>query len=145
MSADTAATPMMKQYLALRPALPAAAMLLFRLGDFYEMFFEDAKAGAAILNVALTKRNGIPMCGVPHHAAQGYIARLIRAGKRVAIGEQMGEAFPGKLVARELSEIITAGTVTDGKFLDANKAHYLAAVFREEKKFGLAYVDHTTG
>jgi len=89
---------------------------------------------AGILNVALTKRNGIPMCGVPHHAAQGYIARLIRAGKRVAIGEQMGEPVPGKLVARELSEIITAGTVTDGRFLDANKSHYLAAVFREEKK-----------
>jgi DNA mismatch repair protein MutS len=145
MSADTAATPMMKQYLAMRRDLPADVLLLFRLGDFYEMFFEDAKTASSILNVALTKRNGIPMCGVPHHAAQGYIARLIRAGKRVAIGEQMGDVVPGKLVARELSEIITAGTVTDGKFLDANKAHYLAAVFREEKKFGLAYVDHTTG
>lgn len=145
MSADTATTPMMKQYLAMRRELPADVLLLFRLGDFYEMFFEDAKAGAGILNVALTKRNGIPMCGVPHHAAQSYIARLIRAGKRVAIGEQMGEPVPGKLVARELSEIISAGTVTDGRFLDANKAHYLAAVFREEKKFGLAYVDHTTG
>src|SRR3954468_9392577 len=145
MSADTAATPMMKQYLAMRRELPADVLLLFRLGGFYEVFFEDAKTGASILNVALTKRNGIPMCGVPHHAAQGYIARLIRAGKRVAIGEQMGEPVPGKLVARELSEIISAGTVTDGRFLDANKAHYLAAVFREENKFGLAYVDHTTG
>ena len=145
MSADSATTPMMKQYLAMRRELPADVLLLFRLGDFYEMFFEDAKTASGILNVALTKRNGIPMCGVPHHSAQGYIARLIRAGKRVAIGEQMGEPVPGKLVARELSEIISAGTVTDGRFLDANKAHYLAAVFREGKKFGLAYVDHTTG
>jgi DNA mismatch repair protein MutS len=145
MSAETATTPMMKQYLAMRRELPTDVLLLFRLGDFYEMFFEDAKTAAGILNVALTKRNGIPMCGVPHHAAQGYIARLIRAGKRVAIGEQMGEPVPGKLVVRELSEIISAGTVTDGRFLDANKGHYLAAVFREGKKFGLAYVDHTTG
>lgn len=142
---DAASTPMMKQYLAMRRDLPADVLLLFRLGDFYEMFFEDAKSAASILNVALTKRNGIPMCGVPHHAAQGYIARLIRAGKRVAIGEQVGEPVPGKLVQRELSEIISAGTVTDGRFLDANKAHYLAAVYQEGKKFGLACVDHTTG
>ena len=132
---------MMKQYPAMRRDLSADVLLLFRLGDFYEMFFEDAKTASGILNVALTKRNGIPMCGVPHHAAQSYIARLIRAGKRVAIGEQVGEPVPGKLVARELSEIISAGTVTDGRFLDANKGHHLAAVFREGKKFGLAYVD----
>ena len=140
-----ATTPMMKQYLAMRRDLPADVLLLFRLGDFYEMFFEDAKTAAGILNVALTKRNGIPMCGVPHHAAQSYIARLIKAGKRVAIGEQLGEVVPGKLVERGLSEIISAGTVTDGRFLDANKAHYLAAIYREGKKHGLAYVDHTTG
>ena len=145
MSSDSSATPMMKQYLAMRRELPADVLLLFRLGDFYEMFFEDAKTAAGILNVALTKRNGIPMCGVPHHAAQSYIARLIKAGKRVAIGEQTADPIPGKLVPRELSEIISAGTVTDGRFLDANKPHYLAAVYREGKKFGLAYVDHTTG
>ena len=145
MSADSSATPMMKQYLAMRRELPEDVLLLFRLGDFYEMFFEDAKTAAGILNVALTKRNGIPMCGVPHHAAQSYISRLIRAGKRVAIGEQTAEPVPGKLVPRELSEIISAGTVTDGRFLDANKAHYLAAIYREGKKHGLAYVDHTTG
>ena len=141
----SATTPMMKQYLAMRRDLPVDVILLFRLGDFYEMFFEDAKTASGILNVALTKRNGIPMCGVPHHAAQSYIARLIRAGKRVAIGDQVGEVVPGKLVARELSEIISAGTVTDGRFLDANKPHYLAAIYREGKKHGLAYVEHTTG
>ncbi|WP_240914765.1 DNA mismatch repair protein MutS [Roseimicrobium sp. ORNL1] len=145
MSEAVATTPMMKQYLAMRRDLPGDVILLFRLGDFYEMFFEDAKVAAGILNVSLTKRNGIPMCGVPHHAAQSYIARLIRAGKRVAIGEQVGEPVPGKLVARELSEVISAGTVTDGRFLDANKSHYLAAIFREGKKHGLAYVDHSTG
>jgi len=145
MSADAAATPMMKQYLAMRRELAPDVLLLFRLGDFYEMFFEDAKTASGILNVALTKRNGIPMCGVPHHAAQSYIARLIRAGKRVAIGEQLGDPVPGKLVERRLSEIITAGTVTDARFLDAGKPHYLAAVFRHGKTLGLAYVDHTTG
>src|SRR5580698_1879422 len=142
---DASATPMMKQYLAIRRDLPADVLLMFRLGDFYEMFFEDAKTGAGILNVALTKRNGIPMCGVPHHALQSYMGRLIRAGKRVAIAEQTAEPVPGKLVPREISEIISAGTVTDGRFLDANKGHYLAAIFREGKKLGLAYVDHSTG
>ncbi|MCE9520274.1 MAG: DNA mismatch repair protein MutS [Verrucomicrobia bacterium] len=145
MSDPVATTPMMKQYLAMRRELAPDVLLLFRLGDFYEMFFEDAKTASAILNVALTKRNGIPMCGVPHHAAQSYIARLIRAGKRVAIGEQMGDVVPGKLVERGLSEIISAGTVTDSRFLDANKSHYLAAVFQQGKKHGLAFVDHTTG
>ncbi|HEY2573482.1 MAG TPA: hypothetical protein VGH65_05405, partial [Verrucomicrobiaceae bacterium] len=77
MSSD-AATPMMKQYLAMRRELAPDVLLLFRLGDFYEMFFEDAKIASSILNVALTKRNGVPMCGVPHHAAQNYVARLIR-------------------------------------------------------------------
>ncbi|CAN5900810.1 DNA mismatch repair protein MutS [soil metagenome] len=145
MSEETASTPMMKQYLAMRRELPADVLLFFRLGDFYEMFFEDAKVAAGILNVSLTKRNGIPMCGVPHHAAQGYIARLIRANKRVAIAEQTSEPVPGKIVTREVSQIITAGTVTDGRFLDEARAHYLAAVYRVGKQFGLAYVDHTTG
>ncbi|TLD71620.1 DNA mismatch repair protein MutS [Phragmitibacter flavus] len=142
---DAAATPMMKQYLAMRRDLPEDVLLLFRLGDFYEMFFEDAKVASGILNVALTKRNGVPMCGVPHHAAQSYIGRLIRAGKRVAIGEQVGEVIPGKLVQREVSEVISAGTVTDGRFIEADKGHFLAGIFKEGKKFGLACVDLTTG
>jgi DNA mismatch repair protein MutS len=142
---DTATTPMMKQYLAMRRELPEDVLLLFRLGDFYEMFFEDAKAAAPILNVALTKRNGIPMCGVPHHSAQGYINKLIQHGKRVAIAEQTTEPVPGKLVQREISQILSAGTVNDLNLLDAGRANYLAAVFRAGKKLGLAYVDHTTG
>jgi len=142
---DVASTPMMKQYLAMRRDLPEDVLLLFRLGDFYEMFFEDAKMAAGILNVALTKRNGYPMCGVPHHAAQGYIGRLIRAGKRVAIAEQTSDPVPGKLVSREVSEIISAGTVTDGRFLEEDKGHFLAAIFRDSKKFGIGVVDLTTG
>ena len=79
---------MMAQYRRIKGELPAEALLLFRLGDFYEMFFEDAQAGAQVLNLALTARNGIPMCGLPFHAAGGYIARLLRAGRKVAVCEQ---------------------------------------------------------
>ena len=142
---DAATTPMMKQYLAIRRELPEDVLLFFRLGDFYELFFEDAKVASPILNVALTKRNAVPMCGVPHHSSQGYIAKLIKAGKRVAIAEQTTEPTPGKLVERAVSQILSAGTINDLNLLDSNRPNYLAAVFREGKKFGLAYVDHTTG
>lgn len=144
---DAATTPMMKQYLAMRRELPEDVLLFFRLGDFYELFFEDAKVASPILNVALTKRNGVPMCGVPHHSSQGYIAKLIKAGKRVAIGEQTSDPVPGKIVERAISQILSAGTVNDTNLLDSNRPNYLAAVFRDAKgkKLGLAYVDHTTG
>ena len=108
----------MAQYQAMRRSLPDDILLFYRLGDFYEMFFEDAKTAAGILNVALTKRNGIPMCGVPHHAAQGYIAKVIQAGKRIAIAEQTTAPEPGKIVEREIAQIISAGTVDDMTLLD---------------------------
>ena len=142
---DAASTPMMKQYLAIRRELPEDVLLMFRLGDFYELFFQDAQVASPILNVALTKRNGIPMCGVPHHSAQGYIAKLITGGKRVAIAEQTSDPVPGKLVSREVSQIISAGTISDLTMLDGARPNYLAAVYREGKRFGLAFVDHTTG
>ena len=136
---------MMKQYLAIRRELPEDVLLFFRLGDFYELFFEDAKTASPLLNVALTKRNGVPMCGVPHHSSQGYIAKLIKAGKRVAIAEQTTEPTPGKIVERAVSQVLSAGTISDLNLLDSSRSNYLAAIFREGKKFGLAYVDHTTG
>jgi len=142
---DASTTPMMKQYLAIRRELPEDVLLFFRLGDFYELFFEDAKTASPLLNVALTKRNGVPMCGVPHHSSQGYIAKLIKAGKRVAIAEQTTDPVPGKIVERAVSQILSAGTINDLNLLDSNRANYLAAVFRDGKKLGLAYVDHTTG
>ena len=147
MSEAAATTPMMKQYLAMRRELPEDVLLFFRLGDFYELFFEDAKTASPILNVALTKRNGIPMCGVPYHSAQGYIAKLIKGGKRVAIAEQTTDPVPGKLVERAISQILSAGTINDTNLLDSSRPNYLAAVFRDakSKKLGLAYVDHTTG
>ncbi len=136
---------MMAQYMAMRKSLPADIILFYRLGDFYEMFFEDAKSAAPILNVALTKRGGTPMCGVPYHSAQGYIARLLKAGKRVAIAEQTSDPKPGKLVEREISRILSPGSIDDLTLLDDQRPNYLAAVFHHGKSYGLACVDHTTG
>jgi DNA mismatch repair protein MutS len=142
---EPALTPMMAQYQAMRKSLPADIILFYRLGDFYEMFFEDAKAASPIMNVALTKRGGTPMCGVPYHAAQGYIARLLKAGKRVAIAEQTSEPVAGKLVSREIARILTPGSIDDEALLDNQRPNYLAAVCRHGKSVGLACMDHTTG
>ncbi|MEE3179388.1 MAG: DNA mismatch repair protein MutS, partial [Verrucomicrobiota bacterium] len=138
-------TPMMAQYQAMRRSLPDDVLLFFRLGDFYEMFFEDAREAAGLLNVALTKRGGVPMCGVPHHAAENYIAKLIKQGRRVAIGEQTSEPVPGKIVDREISQIISAGTIDNLSLLDDRRHNYLAAVCEHRDAFGLAVVDHSTG
>src|ERR1051325_776385 len=139
-------TPMLQQYQRLRKSIPSDALLLFRLGDFYEMFFDDAKEASALLNVALTKRNGVPMCGVPYHAAQAYIRRLITAGKRVAVCDQTSEPQRGrKLVDREVTQIISAGTVSELSWLDAKRANYLGAIYVEGDAFGFAYADLSTG
>jgi DNA mismatch repair protein MutS len=145
-------TPLMQQYHAVKSRYPHA-LLLFRLGDFYELFYEDAMIAARELQIALTSRNRekgqpIPMCGVPYHAAEGYIARLIRAGFKVAICEQMEQPGPGKkLVRREVSRVITPGTATDVAVLDARENNYLAAVAQNgaASKIGLALVDLSTG
>ena len=152
------ATPMMQQYQSIRRTLPEGTLLLFRLGDFYELFFEDAKTAAPILNVALTKRNGMPMCGVPFHAAEGYVARLIKAGLRVAICDQTSEPQPGRIVERQVSQIISPGTVCDIQLLESRQNNFLAAVGRrsstlakqssgagQKQVFGLALLDVSTG
>ncbi len=97
---------MFAQYQAMRAELPADVLLCFRLGDFYEIFSDDATTAAPILKIALTKRNTIPMCGFPTHSAQGYIARLIAAGKRVAIAEQMEAPKPGSLTPRAITQTL---------------------------------------
>ncbi len=144
-SAGGKVTPMLKQYYAIRNELPDDVLLFFRLGDFYELFMDDAKEAAGLLNVALTKRNGMPMCGVPHHAAEGYIGKLIKAGKRVALAEQTTEPQPGKIVEREVTQIISAGTISDLNLLEQDRPNYLAGVYRSGKQYGLAFIDHTTG
>ena len=138
-------TPMMQQYQSIRRSLPADTLLMFRLGDFYEMFFEDAKEASGVLNVALTKRGATPMCGVPYHAAETYIAKLIRAGRRVAICDQVSEPQPGKIVQRQVTQIISPGTVSDINLLDAKRNNYLAAVNEKNGLFGFAFIDLSTG
>jgi DNA mismatch repair protein MutS len=150
-----ATTPLMQQYSAVKARYPQA-LLLFRLGDFYELFYEDAMIAARELRITLTSRNRekgqpIPMCGVPYHAVEGYIARLIRAGFKVAICEQMEQPGPGKkLVRREVSRVITPGTATDVAVLDARENSFLASVAQDNSAgngqvIGLALVDLSTG
>src|SRR4030088_1650757 len=110
------------------------------------MFYEEAKEAAGLLNVALTKRNQVPMFGGPYHAAASYIAKLIKAGKRVAICDQMSEPQPGKkIVDRDITQIISAGTVSELNLLEAKRANYLGAVYIDNEVYGFAYADLTTG
>src|SRR3954470_6462026 len=145
MASEAQLTPMMAQYRRIKSELPKDALLLFRLGDFYEMFFEDAQSGAQLLNVSLTKRGVIPMCGIPFHAANNYIARLLRAGRKVAICEQVEEAKPGQLVKREVTQILSPGTHFDDRLLTAERNNYLASVYGLKGSFGIAVADLTTG
>jgi DNA mismatch repair protein MutS len=139
-------TPMMQQYHGIRRTLPPDTLLLFRLGDFYEMFFDDAKEAAGILNVALTQRNGTPMCGIPHHAQEGYVRRLIKAGKRVAICDQTSEPRPGQIVQREVTHIVSPGTIADLQMLDAKRNNFLAAIHPGKNGgHGFAFIDLMTG
>src|SRR5881227_1450239 len=134
MSTD-ACTPLMRQYHAIKQQVPHA-LLMFRLGDFYELFYEDAVTAARELEITLTSRNkekgqAIPMCGVPYHAAEGYLSRLIHKGYRVAICDQVEPAGAGKkLVKREVTRIVTPGTATDAHLLRSHENNYLAAVAR---------------
>jgi DNA mismatch repair protein MutS len=143
-------TPLMRQYNAIKQQVPHA-LLLFRLGDFYELFFEDAILAARELEITLTSRNKekgapIPMCGVPYHAAEGYIARLIQKGHRVAICDQMEDpALAKKLVKREITRVVTPGTATDSLALRSHENNYLAAVSRLGHRAGVAHVDVSTG
>ena len=145
MASDGQLTPMMAQYRRIKSELPRDALLLFRLGDFYEMFFEDAQVGAQLLNVALTRRGVVPMCGIPYHAAHSYIGRLLKAGRKVALCDQMEDARPGQLVRREVTQILSPGTHFDERMLAAERNNFLAAVCPAGSTFGLAFADLTTG
>jgi DNA mismatch repair protein MutS len=144
-------TPMMQQYLEIKAQYPDA-LLLYRMGDFYELFLDDAVAAAGILEIALTSRdkqadNPIPMCGVPYHAAEGYLAKLVAAGKKVAICDQVEDPRQAKgLVRREVTRVITPGLILESQNLLSNQPNYLAAVSRASRSesFGLAYLDIST-
>jgi DNA mismatch repair protein MutS len=147
-----ASTPLMQQYHTIKARYPHA-LLLFRLGDFYELFYEDALLASRELQITLTSRNRekgqpIPMCGVPYHAADGYIARLIRSGFKIAVCDQMEQPGPGKkIIRREVVRVITPGTATDVALLDARENNFLAAVAKHSSgsPIGLAFVDLSTG
>ncbi len=142
------ATPMMRQYHGLRAQVPKDALLFFRLGDFYELFFEDAVEGARLLNLTLTKRNTIPMCGLPYHAAEGYIAKVLATGRRVAICDQVGEAKSGQMVERVITRILSPGCATGMEVSEPTLPRWLAAVRRGEGKsgkWGFALLDASTG
>ncbi|MGI9435682.1 MAG: DNA mismatch repair protein MutS, partial [Geminicoccaceae bacterium] len=149
------ATPMIAQYQTLKAEHPDC-LLFFRMGDFYELFFEDAKKAAPALDIALTKRgrhgdDDIPMCGVPVHSAEGYLERLIKKGFKVAICEQTEDPAEAKkrgpkaVVRREVIRLVTPGTLTEDSLLEARRHNFLVAVASSQKKFGLAWLDMSTG
>ena len=148
-------TPMIAQYLSVKAAHPDA-LLFYRMGDFYELFFDDAVAASKTLDIALTQRGShagepIPMCGVPFHAYEGYLAKLIRGGHRVAIAEQMEDPAEAKkrgaksVVRRDVVRVVTPGTITEESLLSARANNYLACIARDSDNFGAAWVDMSTG
>jgi len=147
MGSPSKSTPLIAQYWRVKQKVPDA-ILLFRLGDFYEMFFDDAELASSVLDIQLTSRSkdGAPLCGVPHHAAQPYIAKLLKAGYKVALCEQAAEQ-PGSrgLLARHLVRVITPGTVDEELVLSADEKSFLLAVHRTDSGFALAAVDVSTG
>ena len=145
-----ALSPMMQQYLSMKEQY-AGTLLFFRLGDFYELFFDDAKLVSRELELTLTGRDcGLeeraPMCGVPYHSVDMYIGRLIEKGYKVAICEQMTDPALSKgLVEREVTRIVTPGTLIESDLLEEKRANYIAAVFLDKKNAGCAYCDVSTG
>src|ERR1041385_8197727 len=143
-------TPMMRQYHSIKEENPEA-LLLFRLGDFYELFFDDAVTASRELEITLTARNKerdnpVPMCGVPYHAADGYIARLLRKGYKVAICDQMEVAQKGvKLVRREVTRVVTPGTIMDTNVLTAGENNFLLSLAEHDDELGCAFLDVSTG
>ncbi|MGH8285824.1 MAG: DNA mismatch repair protein MutS, partial [Steroidobacteraceae bacterium] len=143
-------TPMMQQYLRIKAQHPDA-LLFYRMGDFYELFHDDARRGAALLDITLTARGSsagepIPMAGVPVHSVENYLQRLVRKGACVAICEQLGDPAKSKgPVERQVVRIVTPGTVTDAALLDERRDTLLAAVARDGARFGLAWLDLAAG
>jgi len=143
---DIKLTPMMKQYQQSKNEIPDDAILLFRMGDFYEMFFEDASKASSIMNITLTKRGGVPMAGFPYHSLEKHLPVLLKAGVKVAIAEQMEDPKLAKgLVKRQITRVITPGTIIDDAALMPDKNNFLVAIVSSKNKFGLASLDISTG
>src|SRR5262245_15907433 len=144
-------TPAMRQYLDAKRQY-RDAIVLFRMGDFYEMFYEDALVAARALDLTLTSRskdaggNGIPMCGVPYHALDGYLSKLVKKGFRVAICEQVEDPKKAKgLVKRAVVRVVSPGTLTDSTYLDARQPSFLMAIVKASDRYGAAVIDISTG
>lgn len=139
-------TPMMLQYRRAKAELDSDTVLFFRLGDFFEMFFDDAVLGSELLGVALTKRQGVPMCGVPYHAVNLYAAKILRAGRKVALCDQLEDPAAAKgIVQRGITAILTPGTLLEDTMLEASRANYLAGIHRSGGLYGLAFLELSTG
>jgi len=138
-------TPMMEQYFEVKRGLPEGTLLLFRLGDFFELFYEDAVIASRLLGITLTKRQDYPMAGLPYHAADSYVTKLLAAGRKVALCDQSGPVKPGKLVKRALTRILTPGTTLAASQLDANRNHYLCALSHDKRGLHAAWLDLSTG
>ncbi len=138
-------TPMMQQYFEVKRGLPRDTLLLFRLGDFFELFFDDAVVGSRLLGLTLTKRLDHPMAGLPAHALDTYVNKLLAAGKKVAICDQAETAQPGRLVRRQLTRILSPGTTLAASQLDAARNHYLCAVTLDKNGLHAAWLDLSTG
>lgn len=139
-------TPGMRQYMDAKRSLTKDTLLMFRMGDFYEMFFEDAKIASSLMNVVLTSRAGAPLCGVPYKAVRLYIPKLLAAGYKVALADQLEDArFAKGLVKRDITEVITPGTLMEDSMLDDRRSNYLAAILPSKGRWGLATLELTTG
>ena len=141
-------TPGMRQYMEAKRSLPKDTLLMFRMGDFYEMFFEDAKIAAGLMNVVLTSRAGAPLCGVPYKAVRLYVPKLLAAGYKVALADQMEDAKQAKgLVRRDITEVISPGTVMEDSLLDDRRSNYLAALLPASRGglWGLGCLELSTG
>jgi len=143
-------TPMMRQYLAIKADYPDM-LVFYRMGDFYELFYDDARKAASLMDITLTSRgksggNAIPMAGIPYHAAEAYLAKLVRKGESVAICEQIGDPATSKgPVERKVMRVVTPGTLTDEALLSANRDNLVAAVFADKTAFGIAWLDLAGG
>jgi len=143
-------TPMMQQYLGIKLEHPND-LVFYRMGDFYEMFYGDAKDASELLDISLTSRGQsagkpLPMCGIPYHAAEGYIAKIVNAGRSVAVAEQVGDPATSKgPVDRKVVRVVTPGTLTDEALMDSNRDHLLAAVYQLDETYGIASLDMSSG
>ncbi|MDR3144086.1 MAG: DNA mismatch repair protein MutS [Puniceicoccales bacterium] len=138
-------TPMMRQYLEIKKSLPKRTLLFFRLGDFYELFNEDAEIGARLLGITLTHRGTMPMAGVPYHSAEAYVNKILNCGYKIAICDQVGTPKAGQIVKRSLSRILTPGTAIAEQQMEAKQNRYILAIAATKHEFSMAWLETSTG